>query len=166
MLRNILHYPDPRLRKIAASVVVFDKKISTLTEDLFETMYHSSGIGLAATQIDVHLRVIVVDVSRDKSSPRCLINPVIQSKTGVVESKEGCLSVPETVDFVDRAENISVTAQAENGSEFTLEAEGLLAICIQHEIDHLDGKLFVDYLSALKQSRLKKRIQKKESVMI
>ena len=166
MLRNILHYPDPRLRKIAASVVVFDKKISTLTEDLFETMYHSSGIGLAATQIDVHLRVIVVDVSRDKSSPRCLINPVIQSKTGVVESKEGCLSVPETVDFVDRAENISVTAQAENGSEFTLEAEGLLAISIQHEIDHLDGKLFVDYLSALKQSRLKKRIQKKESVMI
>jgi len=169
MLRKILHYPDPRLRKIAARVEIFDRTVTTLTQDMYETMYHSSGIGLAATQVDVHLRVIVIDISRDKSSPLCLINPIIESKSGVVESKEGCLSVPETVDFVDRAENISVTAQKEDGSKFSLEAEGLLGICIQHEVDHLDGKLFVDYLSSLKQNRLKKRILKrdlKESVVI
>ena len=162
MLREILNYPDPRLRKVAKIVSEFDEPLKTLTRDMFETMYHSSGIGLAATQIDIHLRVVVVDVSRDRSNPLCLVNPVIEEKSGTVDSKEGCLSVPETVEYIERAEHITFRAQNVNGENISMDAEGLLAICIQHEIDHLDGKLFVDYLSNLKQNRLKKRISKIE----
>ena len=162
MLRKILNYPDPRLRKVAKTVTEFDEPLKTLTRDMFETMYHSSGIGLAATQIDIHLRVVVVDVSRDQTSPLSLVNPVIEKKSGTVDSKEGCLSVPETVEYVERAEHITLRAQNVNGENISMDAEGLLAICIQHEIDHLDGKLFVDYLSNLKQNRLKKRISKIE----
>ena len=162
MLREILNYPDPRLRKVARPVTEFDEPLKTLTRDMFETMYHSSGIGLAATQIDIHLRVVVVDVSRDRTSPLCLVNPVIEEKSGKVDSKEGCLSVPETVEYIERAEHITFRAQNINGENISMDAEGLLAICIQHEIDHLDGKLFVDYLSNLKQNRLKKRISKIE----
>ena len=162
MLREILNYPDPRLRKVAKIVSEFDEPLKTLTRDMFETMYHSSGIGLAATQIDIHLRVVVVDVSRDRSNPLCLVNPVIEKKSGTVDSKEGCLSVPETVEYIERSERISFRAQDEKGENISMDAEGLLAICIQHEIDHLDGKLFVDYLSNLKQNRLKKRISKIE----
>ena len=162
MLREILNYPDPRLRKVAEIVTEFDEPLKTLTRDMFETMYHSSGIGLAATQIDIHLRVVVVDVSRDRSNPLCLVNPVIEEKSGTVDSKEGCLSVPETVEYIERAEHITFRAQNVNGENISMDAEGLLAICIQHEIDHLDGKLFVDYLSNLKQNRLKKRISKIE----
>tara|TARA_Y100001970_G_scaffold28555_1_gene35041 strand:+ start:256 stop:765 length:510 start_codon:yes stop_codon:yes gene_type:complete len=162
MLREILNYPDPRLRKVAKIVTEFDEPLETLSRDMFETMYHSSGIGLAATQIDIHLRVVVVDVSRDRTSPLCLVNPVIEEKSGTVESKEGCLSVPETVEYIERAEHITFRAQNVNGENISMDAEGLLAICIQHEIDHLDGKLFVDYLSNLKQNRLKKRISKIE----
>ena len=162
MLREILNYPDPRLRKVAKIVSEFDEPLKTLTRDMFETMYHSSGIGLAATQIDIHLRVVVVDVSRDRSDPLCLVNPVIEEKSGTVDSKEGCLSVPETVEYIERAEHITFRAQNVNGENISMDAEGLLAICIQHEIDHLDGKLFVDYISNLKQNRLKKRISKIE----
>tara|TARA_B100000676_G_C17575368_1_gene579281 strand:- start:119 stop:628 length:510 start_codon:yes stop_codon:yes gene_type:complete len=162
MLREILNYPDPRLRKVAKIVTEFDEPLETLSRDMFETMYHSSGIGLAATQIDIHLRVVVVDVSRDRTNPLCLVNPVIEEKSGTVESKEGCLSVPETVEYIERAEHITFRAQNVNGENISMDAEGLLAICIQHEIDHLDGKLFVDYLSNLKQNRLKKRISKIE----
>ena len=162
MLREILNYPDPRLRKVAKIVSEFDEPLKTLTKDMFETMYHSSGIGLAATQIDIHCRVIVVDVSRDRTNPLCLVNPVIEKKSGTVDSKEGCLSVPETVEYIERAEHITFRAQNVNGENISMDAEGLLAICIQHEIDHLDGKLFVDYLSNLKQNRLKKRISKIE----
>ena len=162
MLREILSYPDSRLRKVAQAVTEFDEPLKALTRDMFETMYHSSGIGLAATQIDIHRRVIVVDVSRNRTSPLCLINPVIEKKSGTVDSKEGCLSVPETVEYIERSEQISFRAQDEKGENISMDAEGLLAICIQHEIDHLDGKLFVDYLSNLKQNRLKKRISKME----
>ena len=162
MLREILNYPYPRLRKVAKIVSEFEEPLKTLTRDMFETMYHSSGIGLAATQIDIHLRVVVVDVSRDRSNPLCLVNPVIEEKSGTVDSKEGCLSVPETVEYIERAEHITFRAQNVNGENISMDAEGLLAICIQHEIDHLDGKLFVDYLSNLKQNRLKKRISKIE----
>ena len=162
MLRQILRYPDPRLRIVASPVKNFDESLITLSKDMFETMYYSSGIGLAATQIDIHQRIIVVDISRDKSSPLCLVNPIIKEKSGTIDSKEGCLSVPEMVDYVERAKNITVGAYSEEGTEISMKAEGLLAVCIQHEIDHLDGKLFVDYLSALKQGRFKKRILKIE----
>ena len=162
MLREILNYPDPRLRKVAKVVTKFDERLETLTKDMFETMYHSSGIGLAATQIDIHWRVVVVDVSRNRSNPLCLINPIIEKKSGTIDSKEGCLSVPETIEYVERAEHITFQAQNVKGENISMDAEGLLAICIQHEIDHLDGKLFVDYLSNLKQNRLRKRISKIE----
>ena len=141
---------------MAKTVTEFDEPLRTLT-DMFETMYHLSGIGLAATQIDIHLRVVVVDVGRDKTCPLCLVNPVIEKKSGTVDSKEGCLSVPETVEYVNRVEHITLRAKNVNGENISMDAEGLLAICIQHEIDHLDGKLFVDYLSNLKQNRLKKK---------
>ena len=165
-IQQILHYPDPRLRKIAARVDVFDNNLHTLVEDMFETMYDASGIGLAATQIDIHRRVIVVDITPDKSSPLHLINPIIKEKFGLVESKEGCLSVPQMVDYVDRAERVVVAAVRSDGSAFAVETEGLLAICIQHEIDHLDGKLFIDYLSSLKQSRLRKKLHKENGQQV
>ena len=156
----ILEYPDPRLRTKAAPVDACDAGIRTLVADLLETMYGAPGIGLAATQVDVHKRVLVVDISEERNEPVCLINPEIVEQEGSTTYEEGCLSVPGFYDNVERAERIKVKALNPEGATFELEAEGLLAICIQHEIDHLDGKLFVDYLSQLKRERLRKRIVK------
>jgi len=156
----ILEYPDPRLRTKAAPVVVCDAAIRTLVADLFETMYAAPGIGLAASQVDVHRRVLVVDVSEERNQGLCLINPEIIHAEGTTTYEEGCLSVPGFYDEVERAETIKVRALNPEGDNFELEAEGILAICIQHEMDHLDGKLFVDYLSELKRGRLRKRLLK------
>jgi peptide deformylase len=161
-LLDILHYPDKRLRTIAQPVEQVDASIRTLVADMFETMYAAPGIGLAATQIDVHLRVIVIDISEEKNQPLCLINPQIISSDGVEMTQEGCLSVPEVYENVERAEHIKVHALDETGAAYDLEAEDLLAVCIQHEMDHLVGKLFVDYLSPLKQHRLKKKMLKSQ----
>jgi peptide deformylase len=161
-LLNILHFPDKRLRKVAEPVEQVDDDIRQLVDDMFETMYAAPGIGLAATQVDVHKRVIVIDISVEKDQPLCLINPEIIKSDGVEECEEGCLSVPEIYETVKRAESVTVRALDKNGDEFTLDAGDLLAVCIQHEMDHLVGKLFVDYLSPLKQQRLKKKIQKNQ----
>jgi len=157
---EILHYPDKRLRKVAEPVDVVDDSIRSLVDDMFETMYAAPGIGLAATQVDVHKRVIVMDLSVEKNEPRCFINPQITKSEGVEQTEEGCLSVPDIFETVERAERVVVKALDKDGKEFTLEADGLLAVCIQHEMDHLQGNLFVDYLSPLKQLRVKKKIQK------
>jgi peptide deformylase len=157
----ILEYPDPRLRIRADPVTKVDDEIRALVASLLETMYSAPGIGLAATQVDVHKRVLVCDVSAEGKEPYCLINPEIVSLEGQTSAEEGCLSVPEFYDYVDRAAKIRVRALDRDGKPFELEAEGLLAVCIQHEIDHLDGKLFVDYLSELKRERLKKKASKK-----
>ena len=157
-VREILKFPDKRLRKVAKPVEKFDDYLNELIEDMFETMYHSDGIGLAATQIDVHLRVIVIDIKNVEKL--YLINPEITQTSGSMESKEGCLSVPYLIDYVPRAENISLKSYSRKGKPRLIEATGLLAVCIQHEIDHLDGKLFVDYLSSLKRNRLRKKIYK------
>ena len=156
----ILEYPDPRLRTKAAPVEVCDDAIRTLVADLFETMYAAPGIGLAATQVNVHRRVLVADVSENHDDGICLINPEIVVAEGSTSYEEGCLSVPGFFDAVERAEHIKVRALNPAGEEFEMEANGLLAICIQHEMDHLDGKLFVDYLSELKRQRLRKRLLK------
>ncbi|MGB5397568.1 MAG: peptide deformylase [Gammaproteobacteria bacterium] len=161
-LLEILHYPDPRLRTIAAEVDTVDASITRLVEDMLETMYLAPGIGLAATQVNVHQRVIVIDISEEKNQPLCLINPKIIESDGVEVTQEGCLSVPDVFENVERAEHIRVRALDKHGRAFELEADGLLAVCIQHEMDHLVGKLFVDYLSPLKQQRLKKKIQKQQ----
>ena len=157
----ILEYPDPRLRIRAEPVTKVDADIRRFVEDLLETMYAAPGIGLAATQVNVHKRILVIDVSTDRTEPHCLINPEILSAEGRTSAEEGCLSVPEFYDFVDRAAKIRVRALDRDGKPFELEAEGLLAVCIQHEMDHLEGKLFVDYLSELKRERLKKKATKK-----
>lgn len=157
----ILEYPDPRLRIRAESVTKVDAEIRTLVADMLETMYEAPGIGLAATQVNVHKRILVVDVSEDRDQPHCLINPELLSTAGETSYEEGCLSVPGVFESVDRAECIQVKALDAEGEPIQLEVEGLLAICIQHEMDHLDGKLFVDYLSELKRDRLKKKIVKK-----
>jgi peptide deformylase len=157
----ILEYPDPRLRIRAEPVTKVDADIRQLVADMLETMYAAPGIGLAATQVDVHKRLVVVDVSDDRNEPHCLINPEILLAEGKASSEEGCLSVPGTYDFVERAERIKVRALGTDGEPFELEAEGVLAVCIQHEMDHLDGKLFVDYLSEMKRQRLKKKALKK-----
>jgi peptide deformylase len=159
-IRTILHHPDERLRTQAAEVTTFDEKIESLISDMFDTMYDAPGIGLAATQIDVHLRVIVLDCSRDKKAPMHFINPVLIRETGVEEMEEGCLSVPGVFEAVRRADKIKIKAQNSDGIMFELEAEGLLAVCVQHEIEHLDGKLFVDKLSMLKQKRIRKKLEK------
>lgn len=159
-LLEILHYPDKRLRTVAEPVDKVDDSIRKLVDDMFETMYAAPGIGLAATQVDVHKRVLVMDLSEDRNEPLCLINPEILGSEGVELTEEGCLSVPDIFETVERAERITVRALDRDGEEFTLEADGLLAVCIQHEMDHLQGNLFVDYLSPLKQMRLKKKIQK------
>ena len=161
-LLEILHYPDPRLRTIAAEVDNVNPDITRLVEDMLETMYHAPGIGLAATQVNVHQRVIVIDTSEEKNQPLCLINPQIIESDGTEVMQEGCLSVPDVFEDVERADHIRVRALDKTGAAFELEAEGLLAVCIQHEMDHLVGKLFVDYLSPLKQQRLKKKIQKQQ----
>ena len=157
---EILHYPDKRLRTVAEPVEVVDDSIRSLVDDMFETMYAAPGIGLAATQVDVHKRVIVMDLSAEKNEPQCFINPQIIESEGVEQTEEGCLSVPDIFETVERAERVVVKALDRDGKEFTLQADGLLAVCIQHEMDHLLGNLFVDYLSPLKQMRLKKKIQK------
>jgi len=157
---TILEFPDDRLRKKAAAVKTVDDAIRQLTDDMLETMYESRGVGLAATQVNVHQRVIVIDVSEDKNAPLCLINPEIISKDGVEESEEGCLSVPGFFEKVKRAEHIKVKALDRDGQAFEFDARDLLAVCVQHEMDHLDGKLFVDYLSPLKRQRIKKKLEK------
>ncbi len=159
-LLNILEFPDERLRKQAVKVQTVDDKIKNLVDDMLETMYESRGVGLAATQVNVHLRVIVIDVSEQKDTPLCLINPEIIEKDGVEESEEGCLSVPGFFEKVKRAEHIKVKALDKEGKSYEFEARDLLAVCVQHEIDHLDGKLFVDYISPLKRQRIKKKLEK------
>ena len=159
-LLEILQYPDKRLRTVAEAVDVIDDATRQLVDDMFETMYAAPGIGLAATQVNVHRRIIVMDLSAEKNQPLCLINPEIIKAEGVEQTEEGCLSVPDIFETVERAERIVVKALDAHGKEFTLEADGLLAVCIQHEIDHLDGNVFVDYLSPLKQMRVKKKLQK------
>ncbi len=159
-LLTILEYPDPRLRKKARPVEAVDAAVRGLIDDLFETMYAAPGIGLAATQVDVHQRILVLDISGAKDDPRCFINPEILERQGSTPSDEGCLSVPGVTEAVERAEKIRVRALNRDGQPFELEVEGLLAVCIQHEMDHLDGKLFVDYLSELKRQRIKKRALK------
>jgi peptide deformylase len=161
-LLNILHYPDPRLRTKAKAITEFDSKLKTLISDMFETMYEAPGIGLAATQVNVHKRLLVMDVSEEKNEPKVLINPEILNSEGDEEMDEGCLSVPGYYETVRRAEKISVRAQDANGEFFELTADGLEAVCIQHEIDHLEGKLFVDYISALKRDRIRKKLEKQK----
>lgn len=155
---RILEFPDPRLRTRASPVAEVTDEIRTLVDNLFETMYDAPGIGLAATQVDVHQRLLVADVSSDKSDPHALINPVILEKDGVTATEEGCLSVPGYYEEVERAEHIRVRYLDRDGNEVEKEMTGLLAVCVQHEIDHLDGKLFVDYLSETKRSRIRKRL--------
>jgi peptide deformylase len=157
---TILEFPDDRLRKKAVSVQVVDGKIKKLVDDMLETMYLAKGIGLAATQVNVHQRIVVIDVSEEKDNPLCLINPEIIAKDGVEESEEGCLSVPGFFETVKRAEHIKVKALDKEGKPFEMEADALLAVCIQHELDHLEGKLFVDYISSLKRQRIKKKLEK------
>jgi peptide deformylase len=157
---EILHFPDPRLRTKAQAVPRVDDKVRRLVDDMFETMYAAPGIGLAATQVDVPLRVLVLDVSEERNAPRCFVNPEILTREGDEEMEEGCLSVPGVYDRVHRAERIRVRALDRDGQAFELDADGLLAVCIQHEMDHLDGKLFVDYLSALKRQRIRKKLEK------
>ena len=155
---TILEFPDPRLRTRATPVETVDDELNTLIDDMFETMYAAPGIGLAATQVDVHKRLLVVDVSSDNSAPNALINPEIIEMDGETVSEEGCLSVPGYYEEVKRAEHIRVRFLNRKGEEVELEAEGLLAVCIQHEIDHLEGKLFVDYISEAKRQRIRKRL--------
>ncbi|OQK16198.1 peptide deformylase [Methyloprofundus sedimenti] len=157
---SILEFPDPRLRTVAKSVAVVDKAIESLVDDMLETMYEAHGVGLAATQVDIHKRIIVIDTSEDKNNPICLINPEIIEQMGEEESDEGCLSVPGIFEPVQRAEEVKVAALDKKGKSFEIEARGLLAVCIQHEMDHLQGKLFVDYLSPLKRQRIKKKMDK------
>jgi peptide deformylase len=157
---TILEYPDPRLRTKAAPVTTVDASIKQLVADMFETMYAAPGIGLAATQVDVHQRILVADVSEEKNQPVVLINPEIIAADGREIAEEGCLSVPGYFDQVERAASLRVRALNVDGEPFEMQAEGLLAVCIQHEMDHLQGKLFVDYLSELKRTRLRKRATK------
>lgn len=157
---TILEYPDPRLRTRAQPVESVDESLRQLIDDMFETMYAAPGIGLAATQVNVHKRVIVIDVSETRDQPLVLINPEILERQGVEEMEEGCLSVPGIYDKVTRAERIRVRTLDREGKTVEFDADGLLAVCIQHEIDHLDGKLFVDYLSDLKRTRIRKKLEK------
>jgi len=157
---NILRYPDARLHKLAAPVTVFDAALKKLALDLAETMYAAPGVGLAASQVDIHKQVIVVDVSERRDSLVTLVNPEIIESYGESDIEEGCLSVPGIYDTVPRAERVKVRAWDANGKSFILEAQGLLAVCIQHEMDHLKGKVFVEYLSQLKQTRVRARLAK------
>jgi peptide deformylase len=159
---TILEFPDPRLRTKAADVETVDDQLRKLIDDMFETMYDAPGIGLAATQVDVHQRLLVVDISTDKTAPHALINPVIVEKDGVTATEEGCLSVPGYYEEVERAEHIRVRFLDRSGEQQEMEAEGLLAVCIQHEMDHLEGKLFVDYLSEAKRMRIRKKLVKEQ----
>ena len=160
MILNILKYPDKRLRTIAKPVVRVDETIKQQVKDMFETMYEATGIGLAATQVNFHQRIIVIDISDKYNEPICLINPEIIEESGEIQCEEGCLSVPDYYEIVVRANDIKVKALNQNGESFELEASEMLSVCIQHEIDHLNGILFVDHLSKLKQKRLKKKTEK------
>lgn len=157
---NILHFPDERLRTIAKPVTKVTEKHRTLITNMLETMYDAPGIGLAATQVNVHERILVIDISEEKNQPLVLINAEILRKEGDQEFDEGCLSVPGIYETVHRAEKIHIKALNQDGESFEMDAEGLLAVCIQHEMDHLDGKLFVDYLSQLKKQRIRKKLEK------
>jgi len=165
MILDILKYPDKRLRTIAKPVVSVDETIKQQVKDMFETMYEAPGIGLAATQVNFHQRIIVIDVSDQCNEPICLINPEIIEKSGEIQWEEGCLSVPDYYENVIRANDIKVQALDQHGETFELEASAMLSVCIQHEIDHLDGILFVDHLSKLKQKRLKTKTEKKVKML-
>ena len=158
---NILEFPDSRLRTIAKPVTVVDDALRLIIDDMFETMYDAPGIGLAATQVNVHLRLVVIDVSEEKTEPLVLINPQFEVLTDELEEyQEGCLSVPGFYETVERPQRVKINALDRNGEPFEMLCEGLLAVCIQHECDHLNGKLFVDYLSTLKRDRIKKKLEK------
>ncbi|TQV70688.1 peptide deformylase [Exilibacterium tricleocarpae] len=160
---DILEFPDPRLRTKAKKVVEVDDKVRTLIDDMFETMYAAPGIGLAATQVNVHQQIVVIDISEDKNQPLVFINPEIEVLDQQLhEYDEGCLSVPGYYETVERPQHVRITALDRNGESFTLEPDGLLAVCIQHEKDHLDGKLFVDYLSQIKRQRIRKKLEKQQ----
>jgi peptide deformylase len=161
-IRNILHYPDPRLRTHAKPVAKVDAEVRQLIDDMAETMYDAPGIGLAATQIDVHLRVVVIDISKERNQLHIFVNPEILSTEGEETMEEGCLSVPGFYESVTRAEKISLKALGRDGQPFEMEVDGMLAVCIQHEVDHLVGKVFVDYLSRLKQRRIQKKLEKQQ----
>ena len=161
---NILHHPDPRLRTVASPVSRVDDTVRQLLDDMLETMYAAPGIGLAATQVNVDRRVAVIDISEEKNQPLYLINPEITELEGVEEMDEGCLSVPGVFETVKRAERVKMQALDRDGRFFEMEADGLLAVCIQHEIDHLEGKLFVDYLTQLKQKRIRKKLEKEQKL--
>ena len=163
-LLPILRYPDPRLHTVAAPVTRVDDQIRRLIANMAETMYEASGIGLAATQVDVHQRIVIVDVSEDRSGLMALINPEILERDGEQVHEEGCLSVPGIYEKVTRAERVKVRALNEKGEPFEFEADGLLAVCVQHEIDHLDGKVFVEYLSQLKLGRIRSKLAKKARI--
>ena len=165
MILDILKYPDKRLRTIAKSVVSVDETIKQQVKDMFETMYEAPGIGLAATQVNFHQRIIVIDVSDQCNEPICFINPKIIEKSGEIQWEEGCLSVPDYYENVIRANDIKVQALNQHGEKFELEASEILSVCIQHEIDHLDGILFIDHLSKLKQKRLKTKTEKKVKIL-
>lgn len=160
-LLPILEFPDPRLRTRAEPVAVVDAAVTQLTEDMLETMYDAKGIGLAATQVNVHQRIIVIDVSETRDDPLVIVNPELELSGEVIASPEGCLSVPEFYEDVSRREFVKLRALDARGEPYELDAEGLLAICIQHECDHLEGKLFVDYLSTLKRQRIRKKLEKR-----
>ena len=160
-LLPILHYPDPRLRKIAKPVTCFDDRLRHLVESMGQTMYDANGVGLAATQVDVHDRVIVIDISDTRDQLQVFVNPrIVEASAARKLSEEGCLSVPGVYDEVERPERVTIEAEDERGRMFRIEAEGLLAVCVQHEMDHLLGKVFVEYLSTLKQTRIKNRMRK------
>jgi peptide deformylase len=166
MVLDILEYPDPRLRKVAVPVAVVNPEVRKLVRDMAETMYAAPGVGLAATQVDVHKRIIVIDVSTTHDDLKVLINPELVSADGEADCEEGCLSVPGVYEKVKRAAQITVRAQDENGQPFELAAAGMLAACIQHEMDHLVGKVFVDYLSPLKRSRLATKMRKRQRIAV
>ncbi len=161
---TILEFPDPRLRTQATPVAQVDAPLRDLVDDMLETMYAANGIGLAATQVDIHRRLLVADVSEGRNEPRVFINPEILTQAGTETMQEGCLSVPGYFDEVERAERVRVRAQDRDGRVFEEELEGLLAVCVQHEIDHLDGKLFVDYLSEMKRQRVRKKLEKERKL--
>jgi len=163
---EILHYPDKRLRNKAVFVDEVDAEIRQTIDDMFETMYEAPGIGLAAIQVDILKRIVVIDISEDKNQPLCLINPELLEIRGEEETEEGCLSVPGYYESVVRSEFIRIRAQDRGGNFFERDVDGLLAVCIQHEIDHLDGKLFVDYLSQLKRNRIRKKLEKHARVAL
>lgn len=163
-IREVLRFPDERLRTVATPVEVVDEPIKTLIDDMLETMREENGVGLAATQINVHKRIVVMDVSEDGDQPLVLINPEIIETEGTITSEEGCLSVPGNYAKVERAAKVKVRALNREGEEYEIAGDGLLAKCVQHELDHLQGKLFVDYLSPLKRQRIKKKLEKEARI--